>query len=513
MKKVLITLITIALIISIFTFFNQNKISAAPSSMPIISKNVPVFSSSDVASYANDESYSTVWRGAIPGWIAFDLSDVSESERSKVLLAWYNNDTYDYDPTVLSTGSYNIPSDYTIEVNAAESSEEVPEDDWVTLETISDNSYHSRQHTLDLEGYNWIRMNISAVNSLSGDIASLNIDIHNIENGIEDSWIFYGDSITAGGMVVNGSGDGTFAEIVNSLNSNYFPAAENGGVGSILSTHGVSNIERWLSSFPGKYVGISYGTNDSWGNQTGSDNYYNNTEAIVQAVLAANKIPLVPKIPWSTLSDINANIPTYNEKIDALYETYPEIIPGPDFESLFKENTDYLSSDGVHPNDTGYSAMRTAWAQIAIDSVYSDDEPTNTTNPTDTATVTDTESPTDTPEPSVTISPTETSTDIGKEYEISYIRINDWGSGSTINITITNNSASPISDWTLEFEYSGDQKISNMWSGSFEQTDSSVFIQPAAWTNSIESNTSITLGFNISYSNTNEDPTDFVFTY
>ena len=53
-----------------------------------------------------------------------------------------------------------------------------------------------------------------------------------------------------------------------------------------------------------------------------------------------------------------------------LYEEYPEIIKGPDFEQLFKENPELLSSDGVHPNDTGYDTMRQTWASLMYETVY-----------------------------------------------------------------------------------------------------------------------------------------------
>lgn len=47
---------------------------AAPEAMPLISRNVPAYASSDYPSSANDINYGTTLRGTIPGWIAYDLS-------------------------------------------------------------------------------------------------------------------------------------------------------------------------------------------------------------------------------------------------------------------------------------------------------------------------------------------------------------------------------------------------------------------------------------------------------
>ena len=56
--------------------------------------------------------------------------------------------------------------------------------------------------------------------------------------------------------------------------------------------------------------------------------------------------------------------------IEKIYENYPEVVKGPDFEMFFYENPDLLSSDGVHPSESGYAAMRELWAKTMYDEVY-----------------------------------------------------------------------------------------------------------------------------------------------
>ena len=65
------------------------------SSSSVISRGVPAFASSEnyPASNANDDSYDTTWRSqGAPAWLAYDLSAVPASRRSKAL-GGYAHDT------------------------------------------------------------------------------------------------------------------------------------------------------------------------------------------------------------------------------------------------------------------------------------------------------------------------------------------------------------------------------------------------------------------------------------
>lgn len=343
---------------------------------PLISRDCPAYTSGDAyaASQGNDAFYYTFWSGQAGDYLAYDLSGIPEDQRKTVIAAWYNTTAqYDYTVGPYSSTSNGLPTDYTIEVNAAQGGT-YPEDGWVCAETVEDNLFHSRQHVVEMEGYNWLRLNVrQADNSESGRV-SINMDVHDVSQGISDSWMFYGDSITAGGMM-NCYGTG-YAELLHAIDDRYFPIQENGGIGGTVSREGRENIDRWLAAFPGKYVSIAYGTNDAWGNQDGDPQvYYDNTAAMVEAVLAAGKVPVLPKIPYSTEPNVNNYVPDYNAMIDKLYEDYPQIIKGPDFYAFFEANPDLLSGDGVHPADTGYAAMRQLWAETMYTAVYEQNSP------------------------------------------------------------------------------------------------------------------------------------------
>ena len=352
------------------------SVSADISPNPLISRNCPVYCGNGQGTAANDEHYFSFWFSNAPDYLAYDLSEVPQEERSTVVCAWYNA-TGHYDPSILNGGSTNgVPSNYTVEVNAADGGS-YPQDGWEVVDTVTDNTMHSRQHVVDLEGYNWIRLNISESDGKAGGSVSIQMDIHNASEGIADSWIFFGDSITAGGMM-NCYGTG-YATLVNGIDSRYFPIQENGGIGGILSTDGKKHIDRWLSAFPGEYVSIAYGTNDAWGNQTGAETYYENTVYMIEAILKLGKTPVLPTIPYATESGVSNYLDDYNAMVHKIYEEYPQVVKGPDFYTFLKENPEHLSSDGVHPSSEGYAAMRQLWAETMYKAVYTaqTDEPSD----------------------------------------------------------------------------------------------------------------------------------------
>src|SRR4051812_423180 len=352
-----------------------SNVAAAPSPMPLISRGVPVYASSQIypATYANDSSYGTNWRGTIPGWIALDLSRVPAAQRHQAIVAWYNDPaTSPYDHTVVGDVAYNNLRDYTVDANAAPGGGAAPTSGWVTLATVTGNRYHSRSHLVDLTGYNWVRLNITAGDGSSGNSnAAINLDVHDAGQGVQDSWIFYGDSVTEDGMFhySDGSTVGNFAELINASRPGDYPAYEDGGIWGLWSTDGAQHMAAWLTAFPGKYVGLAYGTNDAnaCGNTT---TFYNSYVTMVQAVLAAGKIPVVPTIPWARTANVQSCGPGFNARIQALYAAYPQIVHGPDLWTFFSTSQTLIGSDNLHPSTAGYGAYRQQWANAMLANVY-----------------------------------------------------------------------------------------------------------------------------------------------
>ena len=341
--------------------------ASAPAPNPVISRSCPAFTSAGKSELnaGNDEHYFSFWNARCPDFLAYDLSGVPEENRKVVDAVWYCTSAYD------TIGMYqnrnNEPSDYTIEINAAPGGD-YPEDGWEVVDTVEGNTLSSRQHVVEFAGYNWIRINLTGADDKADGSFTINFDIHDVSDGVEDSWLFLGDSITNGGMY-NCYGTG-YATYISRLDERYFPIQENGGIGGITSTDGVNNIDRWLSTFPGKYVSIAYGTNDAWGNQSGAKKYYENTKSMIETVLALGKTPVLPKIPHAEEPGVADYLDDYNAMIDKLYEEYPQVVQGPDFNAILAEHPEYLSGDGVHPNSEGYEEMRRIWAETMYERVY-----------------------------------------------------------------------------------------------------------------------------------------------
>jgi hypothetical protein len=87
---------------------------------------------------------------------------------------------------------------------------------------------------------------------------------------------------------------------------------------------------------------------------------------------------------------------------------------------------------------------------------------------------------------------------------------NDWGSGATVGVEITNNGSSAIDGWTLEWTFSGNQKVTNIWNASFTQNGASVTANNKSYNSTIPANGGkVSFGFNLSYNGSNAKPTSF----
>ena len=124
-----------------------------------------------------------------------------------------------------------------------------------------------------------------------------------------------------------------------------------------------------MTATPSRYVTLNLGTNDASGG-TAPATFYAQMESMVKAVIAAGKVPVVPTIPWSPEPTHAANLPGLNAQIQALYANYPQVRRGPDLYAFFQMYPNYISADNVHPTAAGCAALRSQWAQFAINSIY-----------------------------------------------------------------------------------------------------------------------------------------------
>jgi hypothetical protein len=86
---------------------------------------------------------------------------------------------------------------------------------------------------------------------------------------------------------------------------------------------------------------------------------------------------------------------------------------------------------------------------------------------------------------------------------------NDWGSGFTATVTINNEGSAALNGWTLTYDYAGNQRLAQGWSGRWSQSGQTVTVQNESYNGNIPAGGSTSAGANFSYSGTNTAPDTF----
>ncbi|WP_051450938.1 cellulose binding domain-containing protein [Actinospica robiniae] len=87
----------------------------------------------------------------------------------------------------------------------------------------------------------------------------------------------------------------------------------------------------------------------------------------------------------------------------------------------------------------------------------------------------------------------------------SYQVNSDWGTGFTVQVSITNNGPA-LSGWTLQYAYAGNQQLTNGWNGTWSESGQSVTVTNASWNGTLATGASTTAGAQFSYRGTNTPP-------
>ncbi|MFE9428799.1 cellulose binding domain-containing protein [Kitasatospora sp. NPDC006697] len=87
--------------------------------------------------------------------------------------------------------------------------------------------------------------------------------------------------------------------------------------------------------------------------------------------------------------------------------------------------------------------------------------------------------------------------------------VNDWGSGFTASLVLTNTGSTPVNGWTLSFGWAGNQQLTNGWNAAWTQSGGTVTATSLSYNGSLAPGQSTTLGFNASYSGANQAPSAF----
>jgi lysophospholipase L1-like esterase len=305
----------------------------------------------------------------LPAWVAIEVGPGP----AKLLLAWVDTGWGQYNTT---TGGRNggTPTGYRIEVSGDSTSGE--DGTWEKVipatgdasATVT-NTVRERAHTFPFAGKTWVRMVVTAAGTAAGaeiDEISLHDATASGAGQPTDTWLFMGDSITAGGFRRDVGATFGFDGVIRQARPAYWPLFLNAGIGGELSPQGLGHIDEWLFLNPDiRYVALLYGTNDSWGDHLpASTSFEASMRGIVDKVLAAGRIPVLARIPYATVA--HRTLPDFQRIIDNL--SNEKGLPcGPDLYTWFRDHPEELNSDGVHPNSRGNRSINRLWAESVLD--------------------------------------------------------------------------------------------------------------------------------------------------
>ncbi|MGA5898497.1 glycoside hydrolase family 6 protein [Streptomyces venetus] len=85
---------------------------------------------------------------------------------------------------------------------------------------------------------------------------------------------------------------------------------------------------------------------------------------------------------------------------------------------------------------------------------------------------------------------------------------NQWSTGFTAAVTVTNNSAAK-SSWSLKWSYAGDQKVTSGWNAKLSQSGAAVTAANESYNAQLATGGSVSFGFQGSYSGSNAVPATF----
>ncbi|RLP86853.1 glycoside hydrolase family 9 protein [Micromonospora sp. CV4] len=86
---------------------------------------------------------------------------------------------------------------------------------------------------------------------------------------------------------------------------------------------------------------------------------------------------------------------------------------------------------------------------------------------------------------------------------------NDWSTGFTAAVTITNTGTTAINGWTLRFSFPGGQTVSQGWSATVTQAGTAVTATGLSYNGTLAPGASVSFGFNGTHTGSNPRPTAF----
>jgi hypothetical protein len=158
------------------------------------------------------------------------------------------------------------------------------------------------------------------------------------------------------------------------------------------------------------------------------------------------------------------------------------------------------TTQAQNPNITLFDGSTQVWGNAPTGSPSPSVSPSSSPSPS--------VSPSTSPSTSPSVSPSPSPSGNGAACRVSYAT-NDWNTGFTANITITNTGTTTLDGWTLRFTFPGAQQIGQGWSAVWSQSGANVTATNMSYNGILEAGDSISIGFNGTHSGSNPLPTSF----
>ncbi len=88
--------------------------------------------------------------------------------------------------------------------------------------------------------------------------------------------------------------------------------------------------------------------------------------------------------------------------------------------------------------------------------------------------------------------------------------VRTWGTGTTVDLTVTNTGSTPVNGWTLEFPLALGQVVTSDWNTDLTQGSNTVTANDATHNATIAPGASITLGYLAQHSGDSSAPPRFM---
>jgi endo-1,4-beta-xylanase len=87
--------------------------------------------------------------------------------------------------------------------------------------------------------------------------------------------------------------------------------------------------------------------------------------------------------------------------------------------------------------------------------------------------------------------------------------VNQWNTGFTADVTITNTGGAAVDGWTLAFAFTAGQTITSAWNATVSQSGGQVTARNASWNGTIAAGGRTSFGFQVTHGGSNPAPAGF----